>query len=53
MRTPWTAFLDRVPWLLSNICGGRLCAFIAGRFESLLQRIVVLGAKRGRPSCSA
>jgi magnesium transporter len=42
MRTPWTAFLDRFPWLLSNICGGLLCAFIAGQFEHLLQQIVVL-----------
>ena len=42
MRTPWTAFRDRFPWLLSNIAGGLLCAFIAGRFESLLQQIVVL-----------
>jgi magnesium transporter len=42
MRTPWTAFLDRFPWLLSNIAGGLLCAFIAGRFESLLQQIVLL-----------
>jgi len=42
MGTPWTAFVDRFPWLLSNICGGLLCAFIAGQFESLLQRIVVL-----------
>jgi magnesium transporter len=42
MRTPWTAFRDRFPWLLSNITGGLLCAFIAGQFESLLQQIVVL-----------
>jgi magnesium transporter len=42
MRTPWTAFRDRFPWLLSNICGGLLCAFIAGQFETLLQQIVVL-----------
>ena len=42
MRTPWTAFRDRFPWLLSNIGGGLLCAFIAGQFESLLQQIVVL-----------
>ena len=42
MRTPWTAFRDRFPWLLSNICGGLLCAVIAGQFESLLQQIVVL-----------
>ena len=42
MRKPWTAFVDRFPWLLSNISGGLLCAFIAGQFESLLQQIVVL-----------
>ena len=42
MGTPWTAFLDRFPWLLSNVCGGLLCAFIAGQFEHLLQQIVVL-----------
>jgi magnesium transporter len=42
MRTPWTAFLDRFPWLLSNITGGLLCAFIAGQFESMLQQVVVL-----------
>jgi len=42
MGTPWTAFRDRFPWLLSNITGGLLCAFIAGQFESMLQQIVVL-----------
>ncbi|MEQ1757509.1 MAG: magnesium transporter [Vicinamibacterales bacterium] len=42
MRTPWTSFLDRFPWLLSNMSGGLLCAFIASRFEGLLQNIVVL-----------
>lgn len=42
MRTPWTAFLDRFPWLLSNIGGGLLCALIASRFEVLLDNIVVL-----------
>ena len=42
MRTPWTAFRDRFPWLLSNISGGLLCAFIAGQFEPKLQEIVVL-----------
>ena len=29
MRTPWTSFVDRFPWLLSNIVGGLLCAVIA------------------------
>jgi magnesium transporter len=42
MRTPWTAFRDRFPWLLANITAGLLCAFIAGQFEHLLQQIVVL-----------
>jgi len=42
MRTPWTSYLDRFPWLLSNMTGGLFCAFIAAQFESLLQHIVVL-----------
>jgi len=42
MRTPWTSFLDRFPWLLSNIAGGLLCAVIASQFEVLLDNIVVL-----------
>jgi magnesium transporter len=42
MRTPWTSYLDRFPWLLSNIAGGLLCAIIAAQFEPLLQHAVVL-----------
>jgi magnesium transporter len=42
MRTPWTAYVDRFPWLLSNIAGGLLCAVIAAQFEELLEHIVVL-----------
>jgi magnesium transporter len=42
MRTPWSAFVDRFPWLLSNIAGGLLCAVIAAQFEELLEHIVVL-----------
>jgi magnesium transporter len=42
MRTPWTSYLDRFPWLLSNMTGGLVCAVIASRFEGLLQQIVVL-----------
>jgi magnesium transporter len=38
----WLAFRDRFPWLLCNIAGGLLAAFIASRFEHLLQEIVVL-----------
>ena len=37
-RSPWIAFRDRFPWLLCNIAGGLLAAFIASRFEHLLQR---------------
>jgi magnesium transporter len=38
----WSAFRDRFPWLLCNIGGGLLAAFIASRFEHLLQEVVVL-----------
>ena len=38
----WIAFRDRFPWLLCNIAGGLLAAFIASRFEHLLQEVVVL-----------
>ena len=41
-QTPWFAFRDRFPWLLCNIAGGLLAAFIASRFEHLLQQVVVL-----------
>ena len=42
MGTPWSSYRDRFPWLLSNITGGLICAFVAGQFESQLQQIVVL-----------
>lgn len=38
----WFAFRDRFPWLLCNIGGGLLAAFIASRFEDLLQHVVAL-----------
>ena len=41
-RSTWTAFRDRFPWLLCNIAGGLIAAFIASRFEHLLQEVVVL-----------
>ena len=41
-RSTWIAFRDRFPWLLCNIAGGLLAAFIASRFEHLLQEVVVL-----------
>lgn len=40
--SPWLAFRDRFPWLLCNIGGGLLAAFIASRFEHLLDRFVVV-----------
>ena len=41
-QSTWYAFRDRFPWLLCNIVGGLLAAFIASQFEHLLQEIVVL-----------
>jgi magnesium transporter len=41
-RSTWSAFRDRFPWLLCNIAGGLICAFIASRFEHLLEEVVVL-----------
>jgi magnesium transporter len=41
-RSTWMAFRDRFPWLLCNIVGGLIAAFIASRFEHLLQEVVVL-----------
>ena len=42
VRSPWDAFKDRFPWLLCNIAGGLMAAFIASRFEHLLRLVVVL-----------
>jgi magnesium transporter len=39
---PWSAFRDRFPWLLCNICGGIGCAFIAGFYEKLLDNVIIL-----------
>ncbi len=39
---PWRGFLKRFPWLLSNIGGGVLCALLAGLYEDLLGRVIVL-----------
>ncbi|MBX3437318.1 MAG: magnesium transporter [Planctomycetaceae bacterium] len=35
-------FGRRFPWLMCNILGGIACAFLAGRFEGVLQRAVAL-----------
>lgn len=41
-RSTMDAFRDRFPWLFCNIVGGLMAAFIASRFEYLLQEVVVL-----------
>ena len=41
-RSTWVAFRDRFPWLLCNIGGGLIAAFIASRYEHLLRQVVVL-----------
>ncbi len=41
-RSIWSGFKDRFPWLLTNVTGGTLCALLAGRYEHLLDVIVVL-----------
>jgi magnesium transporter len=40
--SPLLAFRSRFPWLLCNIAGGILAAFLAGAFEGELQRAVAL-----------
>lgn len=41
-RSAWTSFLDRFPWLMTNVAGGLLSAAIASRYEALLHAVVVL-----------
>ncbi|MCF7961550.1 MAG: CBS domain-containing protein [Pirellula sp.] len=40
--SPLTAFRRRFPWLLANIAGGILAAFLSGIFEAELQKVVAL-----------
>jgi magnesium transporter len=40
--SPLTAFRSRFPWLLANLSGGILVAFLAGVFEAELQKAVAL-----------
>lgn len=39
---PLTAFRSRFPWLLCNIAGGVLAAFLSGIFQAQLQKVVAL-----------
>ncbi len=41
-RSSWHAFRGRFPWLLCNIVGGLLAAFLTGVYEVELQRAVSL-----------
>jgi magnesium transporter len=40
--SPLIAFRNRFPWLLANIAGGILAAFLTGMFEKELQKAVAL-----------
>lgn len=40
--SPLRAFRGRFPWLLCNIAGGILAAFLSGIFEAELQKVVAL-----------
>ena len=39
---PWASFRDRFPWLIANIVGGTLCAWISSRFEHLLAAVIAV-----------
>jgi len=40
--SPWAGFRSRFPWLLCNIAGGILAAFLSYAFETLLAKVVAL-----------
>ena len=40
--TPVLAFRSRFPWLLANIAGGIMAAFLSGLFEHELQQVVAI-----------
>jgi magnesium transporter len=39
---PWGDFRRRFPWLLCNVAGGLLCAWVAARHEALIEGAVFL-----------
>lgn len=41
-RSVWTSFVDRFPWLMTNVAGGLLSAALASHYEALLDAVVVL-----------
>lgn len=40
--SPGTAFRSRFPWLLANIAGGVMAAFLSGMFQRQLQEVVAI-----------
>jgi magnesium transporter len=38
----WVSFKDRFPWLLCNMSGGMACALLAGAYEGVLDRVLIL-----------
>lgn len=41
-RSPVAAFRSRFPWLLANVAGGIMAAFLAGLFQAELEKAVAL-----------
>ncbi|RPI60083.1 MAG: magnesium transporter [Planctomycetaceae bacterium] len=40
--SPWAGYMLRMPWLLCNIAGGVACAIIAGLFQAVLAKVLLL-----------
>lgn len=41
-RTVFSGFRDRFPWLLCNVAGGLICAWLSSFYESFLNHAIVL-----------
>ena len=41
-RSPLVAFTSRFPWLIANIAGGIVAAFLSGLFQAELEKVVAL-----------
>jgi magnesium transporter len=41
-KSPFLAFKNRFPWLVCNMIGGLLCAFVLSRYEHLLDYVIIL-----------
>ncbi len=40
--SPWVNYRERIPWLICNIIGGIVCAFIVSMHETLINMITLL-----------